>query len=134
MISPKYARRCRGVFVPDVSVKERSPNTFLPARVATKEVTLLSPVLMAVAILAVKNRKRPLRDGHVLSAFKSSTRNRGRIAASRNSSSASFRSPAHRDPNRFFAASVNGVNKLTSVPSGSRNCAVRFPQGIVFGS
>src|SRR5579872_522978 len=63
--------------------KRDLPIHFLPARVATKEVTLLSPVLMAVAILAVKDRKRPLRDGHVLSAFKSSTRNRGRIAASR---------------------------------------------------
>ena len=32
------------------------------------------------------------------------------------------------------AASVAGVNSETAVPSGSRNCAVRFPQGIILGS
>ena len=40
----------------------------------------------------------------------------------------------YREPNRRFAASVTGVYRLTSVPSGSRNCAARFPHGIVFGS
>ena len=39
-----------------------------------------------------------------------------------------------RDANRCFAASVTGVYIPTSVPSGSRNCAARFPHGIIFGS
>src|SRR3546814_11851966 len=30
------------------------------------------------------------------------------------------------DPKRSFAASDTGVNRLTNVPSGSRNCAVRL--------
>ena len=42
--------------------------------------------------------------------------------------------PLYREPNRRFAASVTGVYRLTSVPSGSRNCAARLPHGIVFGS
>ena len=41
---------------------------------------------------------------------------------------------AYREPNRRFAASVTGVYRLTSVPSGSRNWAARFPHGIIFGS
>ena len=44
------------------------------------------------------------------------------------------RAAPYRDANRAFAASVTGVNIPTSVPSGSRNCAARFPHGIIFGS
>ena len=40
----------------------------------------------------------------------------------------------HREPNRAFAPSVTGMNRETAVPSGSRNCAVRLPHGITFGS
>jgi len=36
--------------------------------------------------------------------------------------------------NRRFAASVTGVYEPTSVPSGSRNCVTRLPQGIILGS
>ena len=40
----------------------------------------------------------------------------------------------YREANRAFAASVTGANSETAVPSGSRNCAVRLPHGITFGS
>jgi hypothetical protein len=37
-------------------------------------------------------------------------------------------------PNFSMASGVTGVNRLTRLPSGSRNSSDRLPQGIVVGS